>query len=199
VSIDPAIFRAMVANGATPEMLLAVVEAAAAVEEEKRARKRAGNAERQQRFRDARKADRNTDNALQVVTTRDERDLPPNDIYSNPPSSPSDTSSEVSVPHDFSDGDPIELRPEHVVEAWNAMAAQWGLPKAKLTPERRRKLAVRIRQHSVEDFTEAIQAIGRSPFLRGENDRAWRADFDFLLQPKSFTRLIEGSYDRATH
>jgi 5-methylcytosine-specific restriction endonuclease McrA len=28
--IDPAVFRAMVANGATPEMLLAVVEAAAA-------------------------------------------------------------------------------------------------------------------------------------------------------------------------
>jgi len=79
VSLDPAIFRALVANGATPKQLLAVVEAAAAVEEERRAKKRAGNAERQQRFRDRRRpvdADpvdsvSNEHNALQAVTARD--------------------------------------------------------------------------------------------------------------------------------
>ncbi len=60
MSIDPAIFRAMVENGATPEMLLAVVEAAAAVDEQKKERKRAGNAERQKRFR-ARHADVSND------------------------------------------------------------------------------------------------------------------------------------------
>ncbi len=88
------------------------------------------------------------------------------------------------------------LQPEHVVEAWNDMAGRCGLPKAKLTPPRRRALTSRIRQHTISDFTEAIGAVERSPFLLGENDRAWRADFDFLLQPKSFIRLIEGSYDR---
>lgn len=88
------------------------------------------------------------------------------------------------------------LRPEHVVEAWNEMASRCGLPRiAKLTPQRRRQLLARLRQNTIEEFTEAILAIERSPFLRGENDRGWRADFDFLLQPKSFTKLIEGSYD----
>jgi 5-methylcytosine-specific restriction endonuclease McrA len=38
MSLDPAIFRALVANGATPEMLLAVVEASASVDEARKAR-----------------------------------------------------------------------------------------------------------------------------------------------------------------
>lgn len=88
------------------------------------------------------------------------------------------------------------LKAEDVLEAYNDVAASCGLSKAKMTPERRKKLNARLRQYSVEDFTEAISALRRNPWLHGENDRGWRADFDFFLQPKSFTRLIEGSYDR---
>jgi hypothetical protein len=86
--IDPAVFRAMVANGATPEMLLAVVEAAAAVEEEKRAKKRANNAERQARFRERHKEDDNASNALQGVTERDSVTPPPSLDKEIPPRPP---------------------------------------------------------------------------------------------------------------
>ena len=90
------------------------------------------------------------------------------------------------------------LKPEHVVEAWNEMAERRGLPKVRsLTAERRRKLLLRLRQHPIEHWTEAISAIDRNPWMHGENDRGWRADFDFLLQPKSFIKLTEGTYDRA--
>ena len=91
------------------------------------------------------------------------------------------------------------LSAEEIIDAWNDTANRVGLAKAKLTPQRRRKLIPLIRQHGLDDFTEAIRAVARSPFLRGENNRAWRADFDFFIQPTSFTKLIEGSYDRATH
>jgi hypothetical protein len=91
------------------------------------------------------------------------------------------------------------LKPQHVVEAWNAMAVRTGLPPVKsLTGARQRHLRTRIREYPVNDWTEAIGAIERSPFCRGENPRGWRADFDFLLQPKSFAKLIEGSYDKST-
>jgi hypothetical protein len=93
------------------------------------------------------------------------------------------------------DDDP-GLKPEHVLEAYNAMAVRAGLPHARMTPERRKKLPGFIRRNSVDDITEAISAMERSPLCRGENDRQWKADFDFLLQPKSFTRLIEGTYGR---
>lgn len=93
------------------------------------------------------------------------------------------------------DDTPPKVKPIHVVEAWNDLAERKGLPKVvKLTDARKKRLAAAIRSNSIDEFITAIAAIERSPFLCGENDRSWRADFDFLLQPKSFTKLIEGSY-----
>jgi len=131
---------------------------------------------------------------------------PPNEIYSNPLPEPSVipdgmTSPAVEIEAGEAEpaAEPIELKPEHVVEAWNDMARRNGLSAVKILNDgRRKKLATRIRQHPIEDWTEAIAAIERSPFLRGENDRGWRADFDFFLEPRNFTKLIEGGYDRTT-
>lgn len=88
------------------------------------------------------------------------------------------------------------LKPEHIVEAWNDLANRYGFSKAKLTPERQRKLKTRIRHCTADDFTEAISAFDRSSFLRGENDRGWKPNLDWLLEPKNFTKVQEGAYDR---
>jgi hypothetical protein len=190
VSLDPAILRALQAAGCSTDQIIAAVEADCALEEERKAKRRAGNAERQRRFKAKRKVTHaNGSNALPAVTP------PPNEVYSNPPPEPPIVISDEITPP--ADEVPVELKPEHVVEAWNATAERIGLaPVRKLTPERRRKLQTRIHQNSIDDFTEAIAAIERSPFLRGENDRGWKANFDFLLQPTTFAKLTEGTYDR---
>ena len=88
------------------------------------------------------------------------------------------------------------VRPSEIIEAWNITAADLGLPKVvKLTDDRKRKLSARCKDSSLEEFQAALATIRRSRWLQGENDRGWKADFDFFLQPKSFTRLIEGAYD----
>lgn len=85
---------------------------------------------------------------------------------------------------------------QEVIDGWNALAARTGLaPVRKLTGDRKRKLAARLRDCTFDEFAEAIRAIERSSFCRGQNDRGWRANFDFLLQPSSFAKLIEGHYD----
>jgi hypothetical protein len=86
------------------------------------------------------------------------------------------------------------LKPEHVVEAWNDTAARIGLPKViALNDPRRKRLRTMIRQHPPDDFARALDALERSPLCRGEKTD-WRADFDFFLQTKSFTKLLEGAY-----
>ena len=50
-----------------------------------------------------------------------------------------------------------------------------------------------IAQHPPDDFAAALDALERSPFCRGERSD-WKADFDFFLQTKSFTKLLEGAY-----
>lgn len=134
--------------------------------------------------------------------TRDVTDTPPNDIYLTPPISPvsanADTSPNPDLP-DEPEGQP-PLQPAEVVEAWNDMASRTGLPKVtKLTAERRKRLNARIVEYTFDDFTEAIRAVERSAFLRGDGPGKWRANFDFFLQPSSFQKLIEGGYDGKAH
>jgi hypothetical protein len=89
---------------------------------------------------------------------------------------------------------PITL--DELVEDWNTLAKQCGLPTvAKLTDRRRRQALARIRQYpELDAWQKAFASIRGSPWMHGQNDKGWRADFDFLLQDKSFTRLVEGSY-----
>jgi hypothetical protein len=79
--------------------------------------------------------------------------------------------------------------------AWNRMASEVGNPTIRaMPPARRAKLILRIREFGFEAVMEAICAVAASPFCTGDNNRGWRADFDFLLQPQSLLRLLEGRY-----
>jgi len=68
----------------------------------------------------------------------------------------------------------------------------------KLTADRKRKIEARLKEHGLETWLEACTKLSQSAFCNGSNDRGWIADLDFLCQPKSFNRLIEGGYDNRT-
>jgi hypothetical protein len=146
------------------------------------------NAERQARHR-AKKNAHGQSNGVTVTGVT----APPNDIdILTPQSPPNVISSEITPPIEISDP---ELQPEHVVEVWNEIAAKHGLAQVKkITPERRKKLRTFIRRHTIDDITEAIAAIPRSPFLLGQNQRGWQASFDWFLEPRNLTKLTEGTY-----
>ena len=94
-----------------------------------------------------------------------------------------------------SDDDRVSVK--DIVEAWNELAEAKGLAKVvRVTDTRRKQIQARIKEYEPDDWSKALTAIYKSKFLCGENDRGWKADFDFLLQPKSFVKLVEGAYDR---
>lgn len=81
------------------------------------------------------------------------------------------------------------------VQLYNETAEELGLPTArKLSEARRKKLISTLREHGPDVWAEAMQHLRRSPHCRGQNDRGWKADLDFLLTPSRFLRLIEGAY-----
>lgn len=102
-------------------------------------------------------------------------------------------------PSEVKSADADRLTPSDILEGWNELAEQCGLPKAgKLTGGRLRQAQARLREYpDLDAWKRAFRHIHDTPFLRGENDRGWRADLDFLLQAKSFTKLTEGSYGQA--
>ena len=102
----------------------------------------------------------------------------------NPPSPPKGGSSPTDF--DFSEA----------LEAYHAVAVRCGLSLVRvLTAVRKRKLAATVRQHGMQVWLEALSKVEASDFCTGRNERGWRVDLDFLLQPSSFTALLEGRYD----
>lgn len=83
----------------------------------------------------------------------------------------------------------------HLAKLWNELGGE--LPKVRgLSKERRRKAEIRWQENpSTEFWGEVIARMARSRFCRGENKTGWRATFDFLLQPDTHLKVLEGKYD----
>jgi uncharacterized protein YdaU (DUF1376 family) len=85
--------------------------------------------------------------------------------------------------------------PGDLRELWNE-ETNGILPQClKLTEVRRKKAAARLSELPFDQWSQVITKIKKSSFLCGENDRGWRADFDFLIKPDTATRVLEGKYD----
>lgn len=203
MSLTAAAIRLMAEKGLSAADIADIAEALAGKPDTAADKRRAYDRERKREEREAQRQAKAMSGGNPVDSPTespvDAARVSPNDnINSNPLPETQVISNEITPPSDF---DPIsveeptaKLREEHVVEAWNAVAEECGLPKAKLTPQRRRKLKPFIRDHTPDEIATALDAVRRSPFMRGQNDRSWRADLDFFTKPEKFTRLLEGTY-----
>ena len=61
--------------------------------------------------------------------------------------------------------------------------------------QRRSSTMARIREHGKPAFAEAVKKAAESDFLNGKNDRGWVADFDWMIKPNNFIKVLEGNYD----
>lgn len=94
-------------------------------------------------------------------------------------------------------GDKI-FRENLVGEFWNALADDYNLPKIKipLTADRIKKMKGPLQEFPErEDWEKIILEIPKNKFNLGENDRNWKANFDWLFYPTKFNyrKLWEAS------
>ena len=57
----------------------------------------------------------------------------------------------------------------------------------------------RFKQYFNEDYEEwnkFLRRIAKIPFLWGENDRGWKADFNWVLNENNYAKIIEGKYEK---
>ena len=89
---------------------------------------------------------------------------------------------------------------ELALEAWNFLASEKNLSKVqRLTEPRRKALIARLAEcGGIEGWRVAVSKVRASPFLTGDNDRQWKANFDFFINQNKFTKLMEGAYDGPT-
>ena len=79
---------------------------------------------------------------------------------------------------------------------WNQMAEKNGLPKIQaLTPKR--KLRIKLCWEMLPDLDKwdiAINEVPKDRFNLGENDRKWKANFDWFINTNTpFLKLLESA------
>lgn len=83
------------------------------------------------------------------------------------------------------------------IEAYSGMAKRSGLAVPRIVSDvKRAKIASILKTHGMPIWLEAVEKIGASSFCHGDNERGWKADLEFMLQAKSFARILEGHYDQ---
>lgn len=68
----------------------------------------------------------------------------------------------------------------------------------KLTDTRKGFINARFAEFGLSKITEVLRFAGESDFLNGINDRAWKADFEWLMRPENFIKVLEGKYQNKT-
>ena len=70
-----------------------------------------------------------------------------------------------------------------------------------LSKSRKAKISVRITEmggveKAMETITELFRKVSESKFLNGDNDRSWKASFDWVFEnDKNWIKVMEGNYD----
>lgn len=67
-------------------------------------------------------------------------------------------------------------------------------PVRSLSATRKEKLDKLFENYSVEDFSEAFRIVESNEFLKGANERGWKADFDWLIEEENFVKVLENRY-----
>ena len=83
-----------------------------------------------------------------------------------------------------------------ITDVFNEAATKYDLNKIiKLSDKRKAKLRARIDELGEGKIIEAIDKIKESSFLRGENDRKWKVDFDWLIaNDTNILKVLEDKY-----
>lgn len=65
--------------------------------------------------------------------------------------------------------------------------------------ERKKAVAARWRKYQdISKFEEVFRIAENSSFMKGENGRNWSADFDWMMKPTNFGKILEHKYDSRT-
>ena len=161
---------------------------------------RTGNPNSPEAIRARKFRNRKKEGALRNVTSRD---------VTLPPSSSSSSSSEdLNTTEDKTEGKgvtardnsvtsrDIEERKIKVFDRWNEFARKRGLAEVLDIPAgsaRERSLLARLKEPAW-NLEKILEAIDHQPFLLGDNPQGFMVDFEFILKPSRYLKIIEGSY-----
>mgnify|MGYP001024973130 FL=1 len=106
------------------------------------------------------------------------------------------------MPTDMPNNASIEYRVKsieynNIIDKWNKIIPTshikvFNEPRKRLFKSRFKSFF----NESYEEWEQFLQRISKIPFLWGNNDRGWKADFNWVLNEINYAKIIEGNYEK---
>ena len=75
----------------------------------------------------------------------------------------------------------------------------FSFPKITALSDKRKKMInARLNTYGIEKITEVFKKAESSDFLKGKNNRDWKANFDWIMNDSNFAKILDGNYDNKT-
>lgn len=82
-----------------------------------------------------------------------------------------------------------------LAEYFNTKVPSGGIPQVRsISSKRKSAILAREKEYGKEAIIQVIDNAATSQFLNGDNERGWRASFDWLFCKNNFPKVFEGNY-----
>ena len=82
---------------------------------------------------------------------------------------------------------------QEVVDLYNLICVSY--PKVQKISERRKAaIKARLKGYTIDEFKKAFTNAENSDFLKGKNNRGWRANFDWFMNDNNLAKVLDGNY-----
>lgn len=140
---------------------------------------------------------RNKDNGSKGGRPKSKTKKPkkPSGLFTNPnnPDGSRNNPNNPDEPDNDNDND-TDIDYKSIIENYHTLCPKMSKVE-KLTGKRQGFVNARFAEFGISKITEVLRRAGESDFLNGVNDRAWKADFEWLMRPENFVKVLEGKYD----
>lgn len=83
---------------------------------------------------------------------------------------------------------------QEIMGLFNSICKSYGEIRS-ISGKRKEMVSARWKQFgNLKAFEDAFTNAEQSRFMQGENDRNWKADFDWIIKPSNFQKVLEGNY-----
>ena len=91
----------------------------------------------------------------------------------------------------------IKVEFARIVKNYNDICKSY--PKVKTYQMLEKTIKARFNNgYDYQDFINLFEMAEQSEFLKGENNRSWQANFDWLIKDANFAKVLDGNYNNKT-
>ena len=87
-----------------------------------------------------------------------------------------------------------EKREKEIADLFKSLCPSFSSVQV-ITESMKTDIAESLKQYTDEQIKTAFTKAEQSSFLKGDNERKWKASFDWLVKPENIAKVLNGNYD----